>query len=237
MIDRLKVAGAHVRAALILYHLVALLYYNLPHPPPPGALNPRALQGPDLMAELEGVAGAVNDLPLLAPDRAMAVQDLVDFLPRVGALYAQTLEFFRPHLILTNSAQYWNMFQGVGRFPETVRILGAADGEGATELYRYHSSASEWLSYDRHSKFLRRLYLEESLEYAGLARSVSAIDAERHYLEFWLSRWQELRPGSGPRCVVVELTRVRVPAPHEARRGARPIEHGEPEVLGELCRA
>ncbi|WP_428261221.1 hypothetical protein [Haliangium sp.] len=213
---RLRAAWLHVRALLILGHVVAVI--ALAFPPPHKVLNRRGWESENARAEVERWRRRLNELGVHITatelkDRAWAVAQ------RYAAAHRAVLGPFERYARWSGAMQGWAMFANPQKHPGELHVDVMVDGAWQP-VYRPHSEQydfwAESLEHNRLRKqlgrFARTFYPHS---YNGLARFL-AVRAARAY------------PAATQ--VMVRLYRYPSRSPEEVRAGRAPAGYYQHEL-------
>jgi hypothetical protein len=141
-----KLAGywKHLRALLVLAHVVAIVLTAIPAPV--GGTNREAWKNPTAQMEFKTYADFLGMPPAVFEDK---LYDLAMFWMGIRDIYLRPVH---PYLRITGTDQPWRMFVGPDRFPPRfqVQFRRAADPDFVT-LYEDRSEQYDW-----HEEFFRQ---------------------------------------------------------------------------------
>lgn len=140
MKDRLQAIWPHLRAVLIIVHVVAILLFALPNPG--SALNRRAWKTPAVQLEMKRWSERLTSMgrPTTPPQLE---DELYAVAKRWYDLRAGLLEPFSPYHRYLGIRQPWTMFAAPHRFPARLEVHIEVDGKWKP-VYIARSDEHDW---------------------------------------------------------------------------------------------
>jgi len=133
--------GRHLRAAFVLFHLLAITLVSLPSVG--GGMRRSAWRTPTVQAEFDAWTARLQGLGL-AVDREGLEDRLWAFASGYEDGRDKVLGVFEPYYRL-GTWQSWRMFVAPHRFPARLEIE-IGEGQGWTPVYVARSSTHDWLA-------------------------------------------------------------------------------------------
>ncbi len=130
----------HLRAVLILLHVVAVT--ALAFPAPVGGMNERAFAQPSVQASFESTAATLRSLGLDVSKDALQAW-LWGHGNRFMAVRKQLLRPLHPYADLTGSHQGWRMFSSLNRRAAWL-VVDLEEGGDMRTIYRMRSDRYTW---------------------------------------------------------------------------------------------
>ena len=214
---RAAAAWRHLRAALVLAHVVVLLLFALPNPGV--ALDRSAWRSPNVQHELEAWSGRLSALGVDVA-RPQLEERLYRLLVRWGALRAELLAPTELYQRYAGIRQPWTMFAAPNRHPARLELEVEVQGAWQT-IYVARSDEHDWqatlLDHDR----MRAVVFRHTWpQFAGT----------HQHLCRWLAR-RAARDFPEATRLRARRYRARTPTPEEARAGVRPEGRYEQVIL------
>ena len=217
----------HLRAALVVFHLLAIGLLSLPAPV--GALNRRTYNNPGVQAIFADYASVLQRLGLDVSRSSLQDEAWRTGRRLLGARRA-LLRPLRPYTALTGTHQGWSMFGMVNRQPARLEVHIQADPAGPWKpVYAMRSDAHDW----------RRRALDQE-RVRGLFNDFSHLRNRRRFRQVgaWFAR-EVLAEHPEAERVRVSMVVLPSPEPQALRRDRRvtpgvrrwstTTERGEPE--------
>lgn len=136
----LRGAWPHVRAALIVVHLVAITLMALPAPG--GGMNRKAWKDPTVQAELTAWATRLSGWGLTIETGELE-DHLWDFSTVFMSVRTKALAPFRPYYRTVGTSQSWRMFVAPHRYPSRLEVAVEREGSWQT-IYVARSPDKDW---------------------------------------------------------------------------------------------
>ena len=141
----MKVSGSwkHLRAALVLAHILAMVLLAIPAPV--GGTDRATWKNPTAQLEFATYAGFLGLPPAEFEDKLYA---LAIFYMDLRAIWLRPVE---PYVRITGTEQPWRMFVGPDRFPPRFQVQFRPAGAEYVTLYEERSEQYDW-----HEEFFRQ---------------------------------------------------------------------------------
>lgn len=204
---RWSAAWPHLRAALVAFHLLAIVLSAIPAPA--GGMNRKNWADPTVQGEFEAWGRRLG----IDADR---LEDALWSLARTWMGFRELyLTPVRPYLELTGTDQPWRMFVAPHRYPARYQVQVRAADAGADDwetVFEERSPTAQW----RASFFAQERVRSALFRYSWPEYSHDA----RRFCDHLGRRLFEERPGA--EWVRCRYWKAKSPSPEEARRGAMP---------------
>ncbi|MCP4804306.1 MAG: hypothetical protein GY884_03075 [Proteobacteria bacterium] len=136
----LKSAWPHLRAAFVLFHVVALFLMAIPAPG--GGMSKSAWADPTVQGEFQAWTERLNDM-----GADITVEELEDRLWSLATVYMEkrktVLDPIAPYYRYTGTTQSWRMFVAPHRYPARLHIE-VEEGGTWREVYVMRSEEHAW---------------------------------------------------------------------------------------------
>lgn len=204
--EKLRRAWPHVRAALVSFHVIAIVLAAIPAPA--GGMNRRNWKDPTVQAEFQAWGGRLGVDP----------KSLEDALYRFAKGYMSVRDLWLkpvdPYLELTGTDQPWRMFVAPHRHPSRFRVevATATSGPEWELLFEERNPDASWRASFFEDERIRSILFRYSWpEYSSESRQLCRWIARRVFEE---------RPDADR--VQCRYRKARSPSPRDAREG---VEH------------
>lgn len=206
----LRARWPHVRAALVLFHVVAVLL--LAFPAPAGVMQREAWKDPSVQSEFRIWTARANALGI-----SWTKDELEDLVWRFAIAFmdvrATVLTPFRPYADYLGVRQDWRMFSAPHRFPTRLHIEIEEGGEWRT-LFVERSDEHTWRrAFFEHHRIRRVVFLHGWRQFRRRYEAFAQYIAREVAAEF-------------PEATQVRLShfKFRSPTPEEAAQGLWDID-------------
>lgn len=204
----MKQAWPHVRAILVLLHVVALLLMALPAPG--SGMTKSAWEDPTVQDEFAAWTARFNAMGFDITQDQLE-ERLWNLGTGVTKARTKVLDPFMPYYLYAGTWQSWRMFVAPHRYPAILHI-DIQDDAGWEPIYRSRSSEYDWRRYQFDHDRMRSVTFRLSWSaYSGtykrfvewVCREVAKDhpDAQRVRVRFWKYKTlsaQEVRAGKSP---------------------------------------
>ena len=173
--------GAHLRVALVLFHVIAI--FIMAFPAPGGAMKRAAWKDPTVQEEFAAWTGRLNGWGV-----DLSQEELEDELWKVAVQYTEArtavLSPLKPYYRYTGTTQSWRMFVAPHRFPAKLEIHVKVDGDWQA-AYIARDPEHDWQSSAlNHDRFRSAIFRFSWSSYAKTYRSFQTWVGTRAAVDF-----------------------------------------------------
>lgn len=205
---------AHLAAAFVTWHLLAVVVYILPYPP---MFDEKTLRMPDVQQELEKMFTVMHRVAPIWKDPQETQAQVLKWVRVYMDVYFKVRKPFEAYLEMVGSTQTWNMFGGTPpKYPRLLMVEVKPRGAAAYVPYRdYHWGTREHAAAD-----FRDFKVHEILSMGGWERS-------RAWYAGWHARqWNREHPEAPAESIHLYFLQLTTPPPDELR--ANPVRQEKP---------